>query len=40
MKREAVRETRRRVTKHLREIDRPVDESNWVALAGTSVGQY
>ena len=40
MKREAVSETRRRVTRHLREIDAPVDENNWFALSGTSVGQY
>jgi hypothetical protein len=40
MKREAVSETRRRVTRHLREIDAPVDETNWIALSGTSVGQY
>ena len=40
MKREAVSETRRRVTRHLREIDAPVNEDNWVAIAGTSIGQY
>jgi hypothetical protein len=40
MKREAVSETRRRVTKHLREIDTPVNEDNWIAMAGASVGQY
>ncbi len=40
MKREAVSETRRRVTRHLREIDTPVNEDNWVQLAGSSVGQF
>lgn len=47
MKREAVSETRRkigetrqRVARHLREIDAPVDETNWISMAGTSVGQY
>jgi hypothetical protein len=40
LKRESVSETRKRVTKHLREIDTPVNEDNWVQMTGASIGQY
>jgi hypothetical protein len=34
MKREAVSETRQRLSRHLREIDGPVDESNYLLRVG------
>ena len=32
MKREAMSDTRRRVTTHLRQLDRPVTEDSWVQI--------